>query len=78
MAPIDRQMMLDALTDHAKGQISKHKTNVEVYLNNAAGVGEHTDVVESVEKEIENIAKYDDQLAILNKYFVKKDPFKTE
>ena len=78
MAPIDRQIMIDALKDHAKGQISKHKTNVEVYLSNAAGVGEHTDVVESVEKEIQNIAKYDDQLNIIDKYFTKKDPFKPE
>ena len=29
------------------------------------------------EKELKVIAEYDDQLEMLNKYFVKKDPFKT-
>jgi len=50
--------------------------NVEIYLNNAVGVGEHPDVLEAVEKELEVIAKYHDQLEVINKYFKTKDPFK--
>lgn len=72
----NRENMIEAIVDHAKGHIAKHKMNVEVYLSNAAGVGEHPDILEAVEKELKVIAEYHDQLEVINKYFKKKDPFK--
>ena len=60
-----------ALISHAKGDIEKHKMNVEVYLNNPAGIGEHSDILEAIENEINMIAKYEDQVEVLNKYFKK-------
>ena len=70
-----RQKMIDALKDHAKGHIKKHTMNVEIYLTNPVGVGEHPDIIEAIEKELEMIAKYNDQLEIINKY-IEKDPLK--
>jgi len=67
-----RENMLDAIIEHAKGHIAKHSMNVEVYLSNAAGVGEHPDILEAVEKELEIIAKYHDQIEVIEKYFGKK------
>ena len=64
--------MLDAVIEHAKGHIAKHSMNVEVYLSNAAGVGEHPDILEAVEKELEIIAKYHDQIEVIEKYFGRK------
>ena len=54
---------------HAEGHIKKHSANVEIYLNNSMGIGEHSDILETIEKELEAIAKYDDQLHVLRKYF---------
>ena len=71
-----RRKMIEAIKEHAKGHIKKHSMNVEVYLKNAAGVGEHPDILEAVEKELKIIAEYDDQLEVINKYFKKRDPFK--
>ncbi len=65
----NRNNMIQAMKDHAKGHIAKHAMNVEVYLKNAAGVGEHPDVLEAVEKELKIIAEYHDQLEVLEKYF---------
>ena len=64
-----RENMIEAIRAHAKGHIAKHAMNVEVYLKNAAGVGEHPDVLEAVEKELNIIAEYHDQLEVLDKYF---------
>ena len=64
-----KKKLLEALISHAKGQIAKHKTNVDVYMNSTIGIGEHSDIVETLEKEIDHIAKYEDQLEIINKYF---------
>jgi len=64
-----RQQLLEALRSHADGQIAKHKANVEVYLHQVVGIGEHSDIVTTLELEIEQIAKYEEQLQVLDKYF---------
>jgi hypothetical protein len=69
MSKYNRENMIEALKQHANGHIAKHVMNVEVYLKNAAGVGEHPDVMEAVETELKIIAEYHDQIEILEKYF---------
>ena len=64
-----RDDILAAFESHAKGHIDKHRMNVEVYLSNPVGVGEHPDIMEAIEQEMEEIAKYEDMLEILYKYF---------
>ena len=64
-----REILLDALRKHAEGHVAKHKANVEVYLNSTTGIGEHPDIIEAMEMEVMEIAKYDDVLEMLNKYF---------
>lgn len=64
-----RAQILESLKSHAVGHINKHKMNVEVYLNNPVGIGEHPDVMEAIEEELKAIAEYEDQLEVLEKYF---------
>ena len=53
--------------------IQKHTTNVEIHLQNPAGVAEHPDHLETIEKEIELIAKYIDiKSAIETQFGVEK------
>ena len=52
-----------------RAQIEKHKVNVENLLENQVGVAEHPDIVETIEKELEVIASYDEKLNVLQKYF---------
>ena len=66
-----RDQMINALIAHARGDIEKYRANVEVYLNNPAGIGEHSDVMEAVEQELDKIARYHAQIEVLNKYFKK-------
>ena len=42
---------------------------MENLLNNAVGVGEHSDLMDTIEKELSIIAEYDDKLETLKKYF---------
>ena len=37
-----RAKMLNALRDNAVGNIEKAKINIEIYLHNPVGIGEHT------------------------------------
>ena len=75
MAEYNRKNTIEAIKDHAKGHIAKHKMNVEIYLKNASGIGEHPDVLETIEKELKIIAEYNDQLEVIKKYF-DLDPLK--
>ena len=59
--------MISALLAHAQGDIQKHKMNVEVYLSNPVGIGEHSNVMEAIEEELNMIAKYEDQVSVIKK-----------
>lgn len=64
-----RTEMLKAVKNHAKAHIEKHRMNVEIYLRNPVGVGEHSDIMDAIEKELTHMAEYEDHLEIINKYF---------
>lgn len=64
-----RNEILNAVKKHAEGHIAKHKANVNILIKNNVGVAEHPDVIETIEKELDIIAKYNDQLEMLKKYF---------
>ena len=64
-----REQIVKALLAHAKGDIAKHRANVEVYLTNPVGIGEHSNVMEAIEDELNMIAKYQDQIDVIQKYF---------
>ena len=66
-----REQLIKALLAHAQGDIAKHKANIEVDLANPVGIGEHSNIVEAIEGELDMIAKYQDQIDIINKYFKK-------
>ena len=64
-----RNKLLEATRKHAEGHVAKHVANVEVYLNSSIGIGEHSDIIKAIEMELEHIAKYQDQIEILDLYF---------
>ena len=61
--------LIKALLSHAHGEISYHKANVNVYLNNPVGIGEHSDVMGAIQDELDKIAKYHDQVEVIERYF---------
>ena len=67
-----RTQLINALKAHANGEIQKHLANVEVYLTNPAGIGEHSDITEAIGIELDKISKYHDQIEVLNKYVLNK------
>ncbi len=60
-------MLLSALKSYYVGHINKHIANVEIYLSRSTGIGEHSDIIEAMDKEIEHIDKYD-EIEHLDKY----------
>ena len=66
-----REQLNRALLAHAQGEIEKHKANVEIYLTNPVGIGEHSDITGAIGEELDKIARYHDQIEVLTKYFKK-------
>lgn len=64
-----RKTILDAVLANAEGNLAVHKTNVEVYLQNPAGIGEHSDIVEAVIAEVEKMAHWQDVIDIIEEHF---------
>ena len=64
-----REQLLTALRAYYVGHIEKHKMYIENLIMNNVGVAEHPDHVETISKEVESLAKYDEQLQMLDKHF---------
>ena len=61
--------LIKALLSHAQGEIAYHKANVHVYLNNPVGIGEHSNIMGAISDELDQIAKYHDQVEVIERYF---------
>ena len=64
------QEIIKAIIKHAEGHIEKHIMNVKVLLAKQVGVAEHPDLLQTIENEIAIVAKYDEQVEMLRKYFI--------
>jgi hypothetical protein len=54
------------------GLIAKHQQNVEIYLNQPVGIGEHSDVMSAIETEITAIAQAHEKIEVINHYFLNR------
>ena len=71
-------MLLSALKYYYVGHINKHIANVEIYLSRSTGIGEHSDIIEAMDKEISEIGKYDDRLSMIIKYLERRQTNEAE
>ena len=60
--------ILEALRKKCEGDIAVARANIQVYINNAAGIGEHPDVVQAVDEQMELIADAQDKLNVLDQW----------
>ena len=68
-----RDKIKESLIAHAEGHIKKHSANVEIYLNNSIGIGEHSDIAEAVESELVKIANAQDIIDMVDKHFTTEE-----
>ena len=67
-----RNLLYKALEAYLQGNIEKHVANVKIQAENAVGVAEHPDHIETIDKELGKIAVFEDRLEVLRKYFKEK------
>ena len=64
-----RKDILEALIAESQGKIIKARMNVEVYLHNPVGIGEHPDVLGSIQDQLDIIAHESERVEVITKYF---------
>ena len=64
-----RREILQALKAEATGNIEKARLNIEIYLNNPVGIGEHPDVLGAIQEQVDIIAHEEERIEVLQKYF---------
>ena len=60
-----KEVILRALQAKYEGEREYHKANIEIYLSNPAGIGEHSDVLEAINIELERMVTADEKIHIL-------------
>ena len=68
-----RSLLYKALESYLQGNIDKHVANVKLHAEAAVGVAEHSDHIETIDKELGKIAEFEDRLEVLRKYFKEKE-----
>ncbi len=66
-----KEQLVKAAQMHAAGELERAKTNVMVYMNQSVGIGEHSDIVEAIQEELDKMAAAEDRMDMLKKYFSK-------
>ena len=66
--PSFKQTIIDALEKKYEAQMSKAEANLKVLLENPVGVGDHPDIVETVDKEMQKITKAKEMLDELSNW----------
>tara|TARA_B100002019_G_C20942748_1_gene437656 strand:+ start:403 stop:606 length:204 start_codon:yes stop_codon:yes gene_type:complete len=64
-----RTEILKALKADALGNVEKARLNIEIYLKNPVGIGEHPDVLAAIQDQVDLIAKEEERIQVLQKYF---------
>lgn len=57
--------MLDVLTQDAEAKINLAKMNVRILLDNPVGVGDHPNIMETIQEQLDIISKHKDRVSTL-------------
>ena len=64
-----RNEILKALKASSEGNIENARLNIEIYLKNPVGIGEHPDVLAAIIDQVDLISKEEERISVLQKYF---------
>jgi len=63
-------MLIEALRLKYEAEIASAKANIQVYIDNPVGIGEHPDLVAAVDEQLVKLAEAEDKLETLTKNYL--------
>ena len=64
-----KEQLVHALKTKYDADYQMHKANLDIYLNNPVGIGEHPQHFEEMEKLVESMTAARDKLEVLNQEY---------
>ena len=61
--------LLKALAKQNDAEIARALANIVIYTDHPAGIGEHPDLVEAVDTQVQALANADEKLKTLKEYY---------
>jgi hypothetical protein len=61
--------LLEALCKKLEGEIAVAHANIKTYERTSVGIGEHPELVQAIETQVEIIAHAEDKLNTIHKHF---------
>lgn len=61
--------LFKALIAKLQGEVEVAKANVLVYQRSPVGIGEHPEIIEAIETQIEKIANAEEKIETIQKHF---------
>jgi len=65
-----KKQIVNALVKKYEGEIAEAKANIDIYMNNPVGIGEHPDVLDAINSQVLKIATAEENIQVLQKHFV--------
>lgn len=65
-----RDKIIEALCKKYKGVIAEAEANVEIYLTNPAGIGEHPDILAAVDSQLAIISEAQEKLECIREFYL--------
>jgi len=66
--PLNQRMVI-ALMQDCHANIQKAECNIYAFLENPVGVGDHPNIIETIQEQLDIISKHKDRLNILESTF---------
>lgn len=68
-----KQLYIQGIFNEVAGLRDQTVADINSYLDNPVGIGEHGDISGEIKKLLERLDKYDSTLGIMQKYFVSQN-----
>ena len=62
------QYLIDALKAKYQADMAEANANIQVYLNNPAGIGENPDIIAAIDTQVELYAAAKEKLEVLDEF----------
>ena len=64
-----RETLIRALLSNYEGEMAKAKANIEIYLKNPMGIGDHSDIISAIDEQVSNYAAANEKWDIVSDIF---------
>ena len=64
------KILREALIIKYEGEIAQANANIQVYLTNSVGIGEHPDIIAAIDEQVEKMAHAEEKLLCVKNHFV--------